>query len=113
MNFLVDAQLPIRLANWISAQGFDCKHVISLPNKEFSSDFEIIRIATLEQRVVITKDSDFMKFRLIKGTPKKLIVVSTGNISNTHLISYLMQIFMRLLVTWKIMLMYLRFQRPN
>jgi len=69
MKFFADAQLPKKLCKWISVQGYDCKHAMSLPNREFTSDLEITEIATKEERIVITKDSDFLKFYLIKGVP--------------------------------------------
>lgn len=38
-----------------------------------------------EQRVVITKDSDFVDSFLLHKRPWKLLLVSTGNISNREL----------------------------
>jgi predicted nuclease of predicted toxin-antitoxin system len=35
--------------------------------------------------VVVTKDSDFVNSFLVQGTPYKLLLVSTGNISNANL----------------------------
>jgi len=60
MKFIIDAQLPIKLKLWLSNQGFNCIHVIDLPNREFSTDKEIIDFANNENRIVITKDSDFI-----------------------------------------------------
>ncbi|MBT8421048.1 MAG: DUF5615 family PIN-like protein, partial [Gammaproteobacteria bacterium] len=31
MKFLVDAQLPRRLASWFSTQGFDAIHTLDMP----------------------------------------------------------------------------------
>jgi len=39
-----------------------------------------------EQRVVVTKDSDFVDSLVLQGTPWKLLLVSTGNIHNAELI---------------------------
>ena len=38
-----------------------------------------------EQRVVVTKDEDFVDSFLIHHKPYKLLLVSTGNIKNTEL----------------------------
>jgi predicted nuclease of predicted toxin-antitoxin system len=35
---------------------------------------------------VITKDSDFLDSHLIQGIPSKLLLVSTGNITNKELL---------------------------
>lgn len=53
-------------------------------------DRDITSIATLENRVVITKDEDFVTGFLLQGAPPKLLLVSTGNISNdalSHLVA--------------------------
>jgi uncharacterized protein (DUF433 family)/predicted nuclease of predicted toxin-antitoxin system len=39
-----------------------------------------------EQRVVVTKDSDFVDSLVLRGQPWKLLLVSTGNIHNNELI---------------------------
>ena len=38
-----------------------------------------------EQRIVITKDADFVNSFLLSGVPYKLLLVSTGNINNQEL----------------------------
>ncbi|HKT38344.1 MAG TPA: DUF5615 family PIN-like protein, partial [Ktedonobacterales bacterium] len=38
-----------------------------------------------EQRVVVTKDADFVNSFLLKHQPYKLLLISTGNIRNTDL----------------------------
>jgi predicted nuclease of predicted toxin-antitoxin system len=49
-------------------------------------DPEIIRIADEESRIVISKDSDFLDNYILDGSPRKLLIVSTGNINNQNLI---------------------------
>ena len=39
-------------------------------------------MAIRENRVVVTKDNDFVTFFLLRGVPPKLLLISTGNISN-------------------------------
>ena len=85
MKFIVDAQLPKKLANWILSKGYDTLHTMDLPEKNFTQDISIIRLSVEQQRVVISKDSDFFDYYLLKGQPHKLILISTGNIVNRDL----------------------------
>ena len=86
MKFLVDAQLPPTLKLWLIEQGHDCKHAIDLPQKDLSSDTEIANIAIEEGRILISKDTDFVKMKMVTDKPDKLLVVTTGNIRNAELI---------------------------
>jgi predicted nuclease of predicted toxin-antitoxin system len=85
MKFLVDAHLPRRLAFWLRHAGYDAVHTLDLPNKNRTTDDEINNISIQEQRIVITKDGDFVDSFFIKGKPYKLLLVSTGNITNAQL----------------------------
>lgn len=85
MKFLVDAQLPRRLAVWLCATGFDALHTLDLPLGNQTPDTVINDISISEQRIVITKDSDFVDSFLIHKKPAKLLLISTGNIRNTEL----------------------------
>ncbi|MFZ5503714.1 MAG: DUF5615 family PIN-like protein [Pseudomonadota bacterium] len=84
MKFLVDAQLPRRFAQWLNEAGHDALHTLDLPGKNRTSDSEIIAYAMRENRVVISKDSDFVQSHLLNGEPP-LLLISTGNISNAEL----------------------------
>lgn len=85
-KFLMDAQLPRRLAHAMRAQGWDVVHTLDLPNGNHTSDAEINLISLEEQRIVITKDADFVESFLLQGAPYKLLLVSTGNIDNQGLL---------------------------
>lgn len=84
MKFLVDAQLPRRFAAWLNDAGHDALHTLDLLHKNFTPDSDIIEIARLDARIVVTKDADFVQSFLITGEPK-LLLISTGNISNNDL----------------------------
>jgi predicted nuclease of predicted toxin-antitoxin system len=86
MKFIVDAQLPKSLADFLIYKGFDALHTLDLPAKNKSQDHQIIELALSQNRVVITKDGDFLDSYLIKQQPEKLILVRTGNITNKNLI---------------------------
>lgn len=83
MRFIIDAQLPYGLKNWLLKNGFDAIHTRDLPNKNLTDDREVIRIAVTENRIVISKDSDFLKWHLLRGQHKKLVIIVTGNIINS------------------------------
>lgn len=85
MKFLVDAQLPIRLARLLREAGYDTIHTRELPQKNATPDLLINSISIQEERVVITKDSDFVDSFLTVRQPYKLLLITTGNIKNTDL----------------------------
>lgn len=85
MKFLVDAQLPGKMTAWFITAGCDAIHTLDLPNANRTADNQICDLADQEQRVVVTKDSDFVDSHLIKGSPAKLLLVATGNITNLEL----------------------------
>ena len=85
MKFLVDAQLPVRLARFLKTSGYDTLHTKDLPQQNATSDTEINDIAIEQERVVITKDSDFVNSFMTIQKPSKLLLISTGNIRNSEL----------------------------
>ena len=85
MKFVVDAQLPRRLARELAASGHDAIHTLDFPAANRTPDKEIVALAIRENRIVVTKDNDFVVSFLLQGTPPKLLLISTGNISNDQL----------------------------
>jgi predicted nuclease of predicted toxin-antitoxin system len=85
MKFLVDAQLPVRLARFLQASGQDAIHTKDLPQKNSTSDTQINDISIQQERIVITKDSDFVNSFLTIQKPYKLLLITTGNIKNSEL----------------------------
>jgi predicted nuclease of predicted toxin-antitoxin system len=57
-----------------------------LPEKNHTSDEVLGRLASSEQRVLVTKDGDFVDSFFLRGLPPKLLSVSTGNITNKDLL---------------------------
>lgn len=86
MKFLVDAQLPKSISDFFNSQGFDSVHTLELPAQNKTKDGYIARIATEQDRIVVTKDSDFLESFLIKKEPSKLLLLKTGNIKNGELL---------------------------
>jgi predicted nuclease of predicted toxin-antitoxin system len=85
MKFIVDAQLPRRLARELFAFGHDAVHTLDFPSGNQTPDGAIIAVAIHEGRIVATKDNDFVTSFLLRGVPPKLLLISTGNISNEAL----------------------------
>lgn len=85
MKFLVDAQLPVRLARFLQNAGYDTIHTRDLPQHNATPDAVINLISVQEQRIVITKDSDFVQSFLLQNQPYKLLLITTGNIKNSDL----------------------------
>jgi len=85
MKFLVDAQLPRRMTKWLRDGGQDAIHTLDLPLANATPDDEVRRICDADQRVLVTKDGDFVDSHLLAGRPAKLLLISTGNITNPDL----------------------------
>ena len=87
MRFFVDANLPFKFAINLKNRGFDTLHTDDLPSRERTTDNEIRRISVEQARIVISKDSDFVDSHLIQGIPNKLLIITTGNITNKQLLA--------------------------
>ncbi len=85
MKFLIDAQLPGRLALRLRALGHDALHTLDLPLANRTPDDAINALSLLEHRIVITKDADFVNSFLLSHQPYKLLFIATGNITNMEL----------------------------
>ena len=86
MKYLVDAQLPLLLKIFLTERGYDAIHTFNLEQKNRTVDNQINEIANREERVVVTKDADFLESYILKKEPRKLLLVKTGNISNQLLL---------------------------
>lgn len=89
MKFIVDAQLPRRLARELAAAGHDARHTLDLPLGNRTPDGDIAALAAGENRVVITKDRDFVTAFFLHGSPPRLLLISTGNLANDALLRLL------------------------
>ena len=71
----------------LAGHGHDAIHTSVLPDGNRSTDAQVAHAADRDQRVIVSKDSDFRDSHLISGTPKQLLVVATGNITNNELLT--------------------------
>ena len=85
MKLIVDAQLPAKLSEVLNHLGLESIHVDELPKGDETPDREIAKFADRENLIVVTKDFDFYHSHMTLGKPKKLFLITTGNIKNRRL----------------------------
>ncbi|OAV45558.1 DUF5615 family PIN-like protein [Lewinella sp. 4G2] len=88
MKFLVDTQLPFKLAVALRRMGFEASHTTDYKNGHLLDDEKIREIAIENQQVIITKDADFFNAYILFGAPPKVLYLTFGNISNKALLTY-------------------------
>lgn len=85
MKLIVDAQLPVKLCEILQQLGLESIHVDQLPKGDETPDWEITKLADLEDLIVLTKDVDFYHSHMALGRPRKLFLITTGNMKNRQL----------------------------
>jgi predicted nuclease of predicted toxin-antitoxin system len=85
MKLIVDAQLPTKLCEVLNELGLESIHVDELPKGDQTPDWEIIKFADHENLFVVTKDFDFYHSHMTLGKPKRLFLITTGNLKNRQL----------------------------
>jgi len=86
MKFICDVHISYKLVRHLKHLGFETLHVNDLLNKWYTHDHEISAFADLHDLILITKDYDFKNSFFVNKTPRKLIKINLGNISNQNLI---------------------------
>ncbi len=86
MRFVIDENLPPRLASYLVERGHEAIHVADLPTGLSSTDSEIISWAELDGAVVVSKDFDYRSLQMATGKPSRLLNVATGNIRTSDLL---------------------------
>jgi predicted nuclease of predicted toxin-antitoxin system len=85
MKLIVDAQLPEKLCEILTQIGLESMHVDELPNGDETADKEISNFADRQSLIVVTKDFDFYHSHMTVKKPKKLFLITTGNLKNKQL----------------------------
>jgi len=85
VKFLIDNQLPKALAEYLSNRGHDC-HVLDAGLAD-ASDISICRYAEAEERILITKDEDFLYLVNRPKSAIRLVWVRLGNCRKTALLA--------------------------
>lgn len=85
MKFLIDQQLPRRLASFIRSRGHEAVHVKEL-SLQASSDRVVWAAARDGGAVIISKDEDFSLIGARTGQPQ-VVWVRLGNCGNEQLLA--------------------------
>ena len=88
MKFLVDAQLPPSLAQWLRGTGADAAHVEQSDLRD-ASDNIIRDYAVQNGYVLVTKDRDFVPVNRSRQSGLQVVWIRTGNVSNRVLLDRL------------------------
>ncbi|OGA38410.1 MAG: hypothetical protein A3G24_12025 [Betaproteobacteria bacterium RIFCSPLOWO2_12_FULL_62_13] len=79
MTLLVDNQLPLALAHYLAANGWECTHVQDVA-LEAADDRTIWQYAKERGLTIITKDEDFQALANRQGSiPPQVVWVRLGN----------------------------------
>ncbi len=85
MRFLVDAQLPPALAEWLRKKGHEATHVREVGLRD-ADDRSIWAHAVAEAAIMVTKDEDFATLAAM-GSEARVLWVRTGNLVNRLLLA--------------------------
>lgn len=87
MHFLVDAQLPPALARWLTARGHPSEHVADI-GMTATDDRAIWQYAAAAGAIVITKDEDFARRRVMLQDGPTIVWVRVGNTTRRELLDW-------------------------
>ncbi|MCF6360170.1 MAG: DUF5615 family PIN-like protein [Cyclobacteriaceae bacterium] len=86
MQFLCDVHISIKVAKRISKLGYKAEHINSILDKWHTKDKDIANYVDKHNLILITKDQDFRNSYLLNHSPKKLLKINLGNISNKEML---------------------------
>jgi len=88
VRFVVDAQLPPALADWLEARGHQATHVVTLAGLD-GPDSTIWDLAREQDRTIITKDRDFAIWASARRTGPQVVWIRLGNTTTRALLAWL------------------------
>jgi predicted nuclease of predicted toxin-antitoxin system len=86
VKFIIDNQLRPALARYLGKRGCDCEHVLDVGMAE-SSDLDICRYAEIHDRILVTKDDDFLYLAGRSHVKITLLWVRLGNCRTAALLA--------------------------
>lgn len=86
MKFLCDVHISYKLKDHLIEHGHEAIHVNHILDKWLTKDEDICTYADEFNLIVISKDADFRNSHLVRRTPRKLVKINLGNLSNSKLI---------------------------
>jgi predicted nuclease of predicted toxin-antitoxin system len=84
MKLLLDQNISHKLVNRLSKVYPNSKHVYEL-NLHTASDIKVWNYARDRKFTIVTQDSDFNDFGMIRGHPPKVIWIRTGNTTTKNI----------------------------
>jgi predicted nuclease of predicted toxin-antitoxin system len=82
MRLLLDQNMPPQAKDWLKDVEVDCLHVRDASLKT-ATDYRLLNFATLDQRYILTKDSDFIALAKENSSDNVVIIVlRDGNLRN-------------------------------
>ena len=87
MRFLVDAQLPPALAQWLTNQGHFAEHVFD-HRLEAATDARIWNFALQASAVLITKDEDFAQRKALGAGGPAVVWIRLPNVRRRALLQW-------------------------
>lgn len=91
MKLLLDANLSWRLVSKLNEYFNECFHVDLIGLKSPAKDIEIWSYAKENNCIIVTNDEDFLNLIFLNGFPPKVVLLKTGNQSNTFLLALLIK----------------------
>jgi predicted nuclease of predicted toxin-antitoxin system len=88
MRFIVDEQLPPRVADWLQGKGHEANHIKSIEPGP-ASDRKIVELAIQTRAIIVSKDSDFPSLLERLPSAPQLVWLRVGNTLNRALIQRL------------------------
>ena len=88
MKFLVDANLPPRLCDWLRSHRHEAEHLCDR-SLLTATDTQIWERGRIESLIILSKDVDFYDRALLFGAPPQVVHVAVGNCSNARLFEVL------------------------
>ncbi len=76
------------LATYLRWKGSDAIHTTHFHEGHLLQDSQIAKIALDENRIIVTKDSDFPDSFFLKGPPPRLVYLRLGNVRNRGLSAF-------------------------
>lgn len=87
MQFLCNVHISLKIVKFLNSKNYNCIHVNSILDKWYTKDSAMANYSDENDLILITKDADFRDSYFLKNTPKKLLKINLGNISNSELIT--------------------------
>ncbi len=85
MKLLLDANISWRLVAKLQTHFNDCFHVDHLGLTVPVKDAEIWNHALSNDLIIVTNDDDFLNLANVNGFPPKVVLLRTGNQSNSYI----------------------------